>query len=111
MALRLGSIVLNVTDTRRAGAFWSDALGYAPGENPDFLRPRGGEGPRLHLDADDRTHLDLWTDSAEEQQAEVDRLVSLGARRVDWDYPEDADFVVLADPVGTIFCVIDTSAP
>ena len=49
MALRLGSIVLNVTDTRRAGAFWSDALGYAPGENPDFLAGSGGEGsPRRH---------------------------------------------------------------
>ena len=41
-----------------------------------------------------------------DQLAQVERLVSLGARRVDWDYPEDADFVVLADPDGNLFCVI-----
>lgn len=71
--------------------------------------PPGRSGPQVHLDSDDRTHLDLWTDSAEEQQAEVGRLISLGARRVDWEYPEGADFVVLADPDGNRFCVIDTS--
>lgn len=43
------------------------------------------------------------------QTAEVERLVSLGVRRVDWDlYPEDPDFVVLADHDGNRFCVIDT---
>jgi hypothetical protein len=36
----------------------------------------------------------------------VARLVSLGAKRVEWDYPEDADHVVLADTEGNLFCVI-----
>jgi hypothetical protein len=53
-------------------------------------------------------HLDLWAEDADEQLAEVERLIGLGARRVEWDYPEDADFVVLADPEGNLFCVIDT---
>jgi hypothetical protein len=39
----------------------------------------------------------------------VERLISLGASRVEWEYPEDADFVVLADPSGALFCVIDLS--
>ena len=39
-------------------------------------------------------------------QTEVERLISLGATRVDWDYPEGADFVVLADTEGNLFCVI-----
>lgn len=108
--LRLGAIVLNASDTRRAAAFWTEALGFRRDVNPDFLVPSRDGGPRLHLDSDDRTHLDLWTDSAAEQHAEVERLISLGATRVDWDYPDDADFVVLADPSGTLFCVIDTSA-
>lgn len=108
--LRIGAVVLHVSDCARGSAFWSEALGYEQEANPDFLRPAEGTATRLHLDQDDRTHLDLWTDSAEEQQVEVERLVSLGARRVDWEYPEDADFVVLADPDGTLFCVIDTSA-
>lgn len=110
--IRIGAIVLNVSDTRRGAEFWSEALGYRPDENPDFLEPdNDSDAPRLHLDSQDRTHLDLWTDSAAEQQAEVDRLVELGAVRLDWDYPENADFVVLSDPAGNLFCVIDTSAP
>ena len=37
-----------------------------------------------------------------------DRLVSLGARRVDWDrYPDDPDFIVLADTEGNRFCIVD----
>jgi hypothetical protein len=38
----------------------------------------------------------------------VERLVGLGASQVAWDsYPADPDFVVLADPEGNLFCVID----
>src|SRR5687767_10258528 len=99
--IRIGSVVMNVTDIRRAAAFWGEALGYvASPNNPAFLAPENGDGPRLHLDEDDRTHLDLWAADKEEQLAEVERLVSLGAQRVPWVYPDDADFVVLADTEG-----------
>ncbi|MGW0712426.1 VOC family protein [Streptomyces sp. NPDC002643] len=109
--LRIGSIVWNVSDIGRASAFWSAALGHTPRPGrPEVLTPAGGEGPLLWLDEDDRTHLDLWTDSAEDQRAEVERLLGLGAVRVEWEYPDDADFVVLADPEGNVFCVIDKSA-
>jgi glyoxalase superfamily protein len=46
----------------------------------------------------------------EEQRNEVARLISLGATRVDWVYPEGADFVVLADTEGNLFCVINAAA-
>lgn len=104
--LRIGAIVLNVPDTGRAAEFWSQALGYQAADNPDFLVPGEPGAPRLHLDTTDRTHLDLWAAGDEDQAAEVERLLGLGATRVDWDYPEDADFVVLADPDGILFCVI-----
>ena len=53
-------------------------------------------------------HLDLHVASVEEQQAEAERLVALGAQRIDWpDYPEDPDFIVLADPEGNRFCIVD----
>ena len=84
---------MNVTDARRASQFWSRALGYAY---------RDGE-----FSADDKTHLDLYTDSALEQRTEVERLISLGATAVDWTYPEGARFVVLADTEGNLFCVIN----
>lgn len=108
--LRIGAVVLNVASTDASGPFWSQALGYAQQpHNPAFLVPDEGQGPRLHLDQQDRTHLDLWVDSEEEQEAEVERLISLGAERIEWEYPDDADFIVLADPGGTLFCVIDLS--
>jgi len=57
-----------------------------------------------------RLHFDLHVADAAEQQAETARLIRLGARPVDWDsYPDDADFVVLADPDGNRFCIVDLS--
>jgi hypothetical protein len=81
------------------------------------LVPRSGSGTKLALQrsettpqAHPRIHLDLHVTSATEQAREVERLVSLGGERVDWDrYPEDPDFVVLADPEGNRFCVVDLS--
>jgi hypothetical protein len=55
-----------------------------------------------------RIHFDLHVAGASEQEAEAARLVSLGASRVDWDrFPDDPDFVVLADPEGNRFCIVD----
>ncbi|MDI1464034.1 VOC family protein [Catellatospora sp. KI3] len=108
---RIRSVVLHVGDIPRAAAFWTRALGYeAAPDNPAFLSPTDGDGPALHLDEDDRTHLDLEVADAQEQRAEVERLISLGATKVEWDYPDDADFVVFADTEGNLFCVVDTSA-
>jgi len=107
----IGSIVLQVGDVEQASTFWTQALGYRPSsDNPGILVPVAGTGPALALDEDDRTHLDLRAADAEEQRTEVERLVGLGARQVDWTYPDNADFVVLADPSGNLFCVIDASA-
>ena len=55
-----------------------------------------------------RLHFDLHAAGVPEQEAEAARLVSLGASRVDWDlYPDDPDFIVLADPDGNRFCIVD----
>ena len=107
---RIGSVVLNITDIGRAATFWRNALGYVFREsgNPGALVPQRGEGPALLLDETDRTHLDLHVASEEEQQAEVERLISLGAKRIDWVYPDDANFVVLSDTEGNLFCVVNT---
>ncbi len=72
-------------------------------------------GPRLSLNLGERrpdpfphVHPDLY---AADQGAEVERLLGLGGRRVeDWPYPDEpCDFVVLEDPDGNRFCVIDAS--
>src|SRR5688572_24468310 len=121
--LSVGTVVMGVDDLHRAVAFWSQALKYVPkrdiAADDDFaiLVPANGEGAHLALDVSEtpvqqhpRIHLDLYAGDAADQAAEVERLLSLGATRVDWDrYPENPDFVVLADPEGNRFCVIDTT--
>jgi hypothetical protein len=117
----IGSIVIRVDDLQRQVAFWSAALDYAPrgreaGDNEGFvlMRPKDGIGPNVSLDRmrsalqiPPRIHLDLYTD---DQAGEVRRLIGLGATEVQWDRkPPDADFVILADPEGNRFCVIDTA--
>jgi predicted enzyme related to lactoylglutathione lyase len=114
--IRVGSIVIRVDDLQRQAAFWEAALDYVrrEGESDDFmlLRPRNGVGPNVSLDQvrsslqiPPRIHLDLY---AEDQAAEVARLIALGATEVHWDKrPPDADYVILADPEGNRFCVVD----
>ena len=114
--LHVGSIVIRVDDLVRQREFWMAALDYMPREetSDDFalLRPRDGVGPNVSLDqvrstvqVPPRIHLDLY---AEDQAAEVKRLIALGATEVHWDKrPPDADYVILADPEGNRFCVID----
>jgi catechol 2,3-dioxygenase-like lactoylglutathione lyase family enzyme len=115
--LHFATVVVNVQDMRRAVEFWSAALDYRPRESawdPDFMMlvdPKGARTPvSLQLAPDRprepvRVHLDLYTS---EQDRHVQRLVALGATRVDdWTYPDDADFIVLRDPDGNEFCVID----
>ena len=115
--LHVATVVVNVQDMRRAVGFWCAALGYRRRDtewDPKFVLLVHPEGRRIPVAlqlADGpprepvRVHLDLYTD---EQARHVDRLVALGATRVDdWPYPDDADFVVLRDPDGNEFCVID----
>jgi catechol 2,3-dioxygenase-like lactoylglutathione lyase family enzyme len=115
-----GVVVLGVTDVRRAAEFWCAALGYQVradgfGGWARVLTPPGSTENAIALQTSatppqehPRMHLDLHVASAAEQAAETERLVTLGATRVDWDsYPEDPDFVVLADPDGNRFCIVD----
>ena len=115
--IKIGSVVIRVDDLQRQTEFWSAALDYVPREenSDDFvlMRPRNGIGPNISLDRvrsnlpiPPRIHLDLY---AEDQAAEVKRLIGLGASEVQWDKkPPNADYVILADPEGNRFCVIDT---
>lgn len=119
--IKVGSIVIRVDDLEKQKAFWAAALDYIPrgeaeGDNDTFaiLRPRNGVGPNISLDrlrsslqVPPRIHLDLY---AEDQPAEVKRLLALGATEVHWSkLPPDADYVILADPEGNRFCVIDVT--
>lgn len=118
--IRIGSIVIRCHEFDRMAAFWQGALRYAPREPPAdgwvVLRDPRGRGPNISLDQvpehklpqhqqrrRSRLHLDLYAD---DQQSEVERLIALGARRYPWRYPQGADYVVLEDPDGNLFCVV-----
>src|ERR1051326_1782623 len=120
MSLYIGSIVVKVTDFPRAVAFWAGALGYVVrGRDDAGVDPEEGwvvlADPRrrwanlsLQLTHEpkqgrNRLHLDMYT---QDQKAEVERLVALGATRLPWRYDPGDDFVVLGDPDGNEFCVI-----
>ena len=98
-------------------AFWQAALGYVP-KAPQkdgwvILTDPTGRGPNISLDRVEqppplgevsRVHLDLYTDDG---KGEVERLLRLGATRYEREAGPDDDFVVLVDPDGNRFCVVD----
>lgn len=117
MTLTIGTAVLTVEDLERAGEFWREVLGYVnrrpPSEDWVILDPPQGEyGASIALSVTGyprhyppRIHLDLYADDLE---AEVKRLVSLGASRLEWhEPPPGSDYVVLEDTEGNRFCVVD----
>jgi catechol 2,3-dioxygenase-like lactoylglutathione lyase family enzyme len=118
--LSIGSIVIRVDDLQRQMAFWQAALGFVPRHAPEddfvILQSPDGKGTCISLDRvpstvhiPPRIHLDLYT---QDQSGEVEQLLGLGATRVEWSKrPADADYVIMADPEGNRFCVIDTAGP
>ncbi|MFF3865075.1 VOC family protein [Micromonospora sp. NPDC001898] len=120
----ISQVSVGVSDCERAARFWAAALGYArrppryPGDEWIVLAPPPGvPGPALAMDLSEsrveefpRVHLDL-TAGGRDLDGEVERLVGLGARRVDWPYypaqlePGASPYVVLADTEGNRFCV------
>lgn len=112
--------VLGCDDLERAVQFWSRLLDYCPrdGHRTDAwctLDPRSGKGPSLALQLSatpvqghPRMHLDLGVHGSFEQQAMTELVCELGGQRVDWDqYPNNPDFVVVADSEGNRFCLVD----
>jgi predicted enzyme related to lactoylglutathione lyase len=100
--------------SQQAGYFWSGALDWPlvwdENEETAIRSPHGGPkvtwgGPPLRpKSGKERVHLDLATPPGEDLQAEVDRLVALGATRADIGQG-DVPWVVMADPDGHEFCV------
>jgi len=113
--VRLHHIVIDTHDLPMLARFWTHALGW------QILSEREGE---IVIGTDDnapvgicfmpvpdekivknRVHLDL-TASAADRDAEIERLLALGARRVDIGQTGAESWTVLADPEGNEFCVV-----
>src|SRR6266542_1834969 len=101
--------------SQEVGYFWSEALGWPLVWDQDqetaIRSPRGGPkitwgGPPVRpKTGKNRLHFDLAPPIDGDQQAEVDRLVALGATRIDIGQGE-VSWVVMADPDGNEFCVL-----
>ena len=113
----IGSIVIRCYEFERMSEFWQAALHYVvlhadPNGGFVILSDPQARGPNVSIDQSParRTgkrswiHLDLYTTN---QSGEVERLVALGARRYPWRYGPHADYVVLEDPDGNLFCVVE----
>jgi len=113
----VGSIVIRCRRFDEMLAFWQAALGYVPQAPPKdgwvILTDPTGRCPNISLDRVEqppplgevsRVHLDVYTDDG---KGEVERLLRLGATRYDREASPDDDFVVLVDPDGNRFCVVD----
>jgi hypothetical protein len=111
----IGSIVFEPADPA-VGRFWSEATGWpiVYDEDGDIaIRAPDGQGPFVTFGpptgavktGKNRLHLDVAPPAGGDQSAEVERLIALGARRVDIGQG-DAPWVVMADPEGNEFCVL-----
>jgi hypothetical protein len=123
MDIRVQCLVIDAVDPAAQARFWAETLGWRvtfENEHESVVEPPAGSaeenvapdllfvrstGAKSHKN---RLHLDL---RPIDQQAEVNRLVGLGARHIDIGQPPTATWVVLADPEGNEFCVLRPLTP
>jgi catechol 2,3-dioxygenase-like lactoylglutathione lyase family enzyme len=118
--MKIGSIVITCYEFDKMLSFWQEALHYVPGTPVEngwvILCDPNGQMPNISLDQipkkdfevgvkkrRSKLHLDLYTKN---QESEVERLIKIGATRYPWRYKPGDDFVVLEDPDGNLFCVV-----
>ena len=115
MTLGVETVTFDTVDPDRLASWWAKALGsdvnaVVPGEFVLVALPSGLKLGFQHVDdptpGKNRLHLDF---SAADMEAEVERLVSLGATETErQSFGDDFHWVVLADPDGNAFCVAAT---
>jgi catechol-2,3-dioxygenase len=112
MTSRWSTVVVDALDPVRLGRWWASVLDFrVRSEKPDeVVIGLDGTGPALCFVAvpdakagKNRLHLDLAPD---DQDAEVERLLDMGARHVNVGQRGEALWMVLADPEGNEFCVL-----
>jgi hypothetical protein len=114
--LQLHSLCFDAHDPGRLAHFWAVVLCRELMDGPGGPTLLSDEAPGFQIrflpsDAERRglnqMHFDLTSQSQEEQDATVARALDLGARHLDVGQGPDEEHVVLADPEGNEFCVIE----
>ncbi|MHB8565516.1 MAG: VOC family protein [Nitrososphaerales archaeon] len=117
--MKIGSVVIDCINFDKMFAFWQEVLHYVPREPAKdgwvILRDPEARNTNVSLNQVQPSeklvgrnwlHFDLYT---KDQNDEVKRLLKLGATRHPQEYEPDDDFIVLEDPDGNLFCVINTT--
>jgi predicted enzyme related to lactoylglutathione lyase len=114
MAAKFTELIVDAADPRALADFWCAVLGWQVTEDDEEgveIAGGGGARPRIVFvpvsepkTVKNRVHIDL-NPSACDQEEEVERVLGLGARRVDVGQGEQP-WVVLADPEGNEFCIL-----
>lgn len=117
MTCRLVELCIDANDPRRLASFWAEALRWEIGDEEDgMVALVPSDGTRFEIliapvpeekAGKNRIHLDLTTASIDDQNETVRRLIDIGARHVDIGQRPEEPHVVLADPEGNEFCVIE----
>ncbi|MFG2953297.1 VOC family protein [Streptomyces sp. NPDC048291] len=117
MTSQLFAVCFHATRPSDLARFWSGVLGWELGDGPDdgvTIRPPDAAGFRIRFlpsqepkTGQNRAHFDLTSASPEEQRQTVARALALGGRHIDVGQLPEEGHVVLADPDGNEFCVIE----
>lgn len=116
MGARVATITIKSPDPARLAAFWRVLLGYDEVEHPTAsikLDDPGGAGPTLLIQPSDAVHVDgpIHLDlRPDDQLAVVADALRLGAREVDIGQAGTESWVVLEDPDGHAFCVLQSDS-
>jgi catechol 2,3-dioxygenase-like lactoylglutathione lyase family enzyme len=119
VTVRIGDIVIDCTNPQLAAEFWCAALGYRTTESDETGVAVAGDSSAptlLFLATHDpkrdknRVHFDVCPTEGTTREDEVARLESLGARRIDIGQTAGS-WVVMADPDGNEFCVMNRVLP
>ena len=113
---RLISVILDANDLRSQAHFWAEALRWNIDQTADEVRLLPTDGTSFGIlfepvssqkSGQNRVHFDLTTTSIDDQNETVARLIGLGARHIDIGQSPEQGHVVLADPEGNEFCIIE----
>ena len=124
MACRISELVLDCRDPQRLAAFWCEVLGWSvighEGDGGIEIGPAegfGGPQPTVIFSPSDepktqklRLHIDV-NPTDRDQDAELQRLLGIGAVPTDVGQSDDVDWHVLADPEGNEFCLLRRRLP
>ncbi|MGY1650421.1 VOC family protein [Geodermatophilus sp. SYSU D01119] len=116
MSCHLDALAVGAQDPAALARFWAGLLGRETVEGPGGVDVPPEEDPGLRLrflptalprTGRNRMHLDLTSATPGEQAATVERALALGGRHLDVGQLPEEEHVVLADPEGNEFCVIE----